>query len=135
MKRSTKKKLSDMELFRSKAAKATDSTMSKTLVKGYSIYDAAKKRYSPPYFFESDADAVRGFCMTAGDPKSLMSKFPDDYAFYFVGDFDFTQGYFTLESQALAPRFITSLREQNDKIQSAHRVTPDRPTANSKEGN
>lgn len=92
-----------------------DSSQSRTLVKGYSIYDSGKKRYSPPYFFDTEADAIRGFIMAAAAPNGMMAKFPQDYSFYFVGDFDFTLGHFTLESQTIGPKYITNLVAELDK--------------------
>lgn len=92
-----------------------DSQASKTLLKGYAIYDEGKKRYSPPYFFETEADAVRGFVMAATQPGSMMSRFPADYTYYFIGDFDFAVGHFTLESQMIGPKFVTSLVAELDK--------------------
>lgn len=111
MKRSLKKALNKNQPIIPLSKPPRDSEASKTLLKGYSVYDSGKKRYSPPYFFETQHEAIRGFILATGKPDSVMAKFAEDYSLYFVGDFDWSLGHFTLESQTIGPKYIISLQE------------------------
>lgn len=54
----------------------------------FSIYDAKAEYYSPPFFYKTNGMAIRAFTELVNDQNSSVSKHPDDYRMFRVGDFD-----------------------------------------------
>lgn len=53
----------------------------------YCVYDIKSKMYFPPFMCENDDVADRRFGDLLVDPQSILSKHPDDYRLFLVGEF------------------------------------------------
>lgn len=62
------------------------------VVNVYSVFDEKAKSFAPPFCMHTDGQATRGFGDACEDPKSLMSKHPQDYSLYKLGSFDDFEG-------------------------------------------
>lgn len=58
----------------------------------YCVFDRKSERYFPPFVVENDAVAERRFADILVDPQSVLSKHPQDYILYGVGEFDESTG-------------------------------------------
>lgn len=58
----------------------------------YSVYDRKTLTYLPPYFSVTDGSAVRMLSGELQDPKSMLSRHPNDYVLFFVGEFNDQDG-------------------------------------------
>jgi len=72
-------------------------------VNAYCILDIKSKIYNSPHFLINDAVAIRQFQIVIMDKESMLSKFPEDYRLYCVGEFDMLSGKIKAET---APREI-----------------------------
>jgi len=61
----------------------------------FSIYDSKAEYFSAPYFYKTNGMAIRAFTELARDANSTISKHPDDYRLFRVGDFDDDTGTLT----------------------------------------
>lgn len=62
--------------------------------KMYSIRDAKGEVFNPPWVALTNGEAERNFTQLVRDPQSQISRFPEDYDLYFVGEFDDSTGKF-----------------------------------------
>jgi len=60
--------------------------------KVFSIRDAKAQMYNQPFFQRTHGEAERNFQQLVKDEKSMISKFPDDYDLYFIGEYDDNAG-------------------------------------------
>lgn len=58
----------------------------------YSIRDIKGKGYSEPFLAHTHGEAERSFSELVKDPKTLVSKYPEDYALYQIGRYDHKTG-------------------------------------------
>jgi len=58
----------------------------------YSILDTKSKIYNNPHFLINDAVAIRQFGLIVNDKESIISKYPEDFRLYRVGEFDLKTG-------------------------------------------
>lgn len=76
------------------------------LVKGiFSIYDVKARTYSSPMLFVHKGEAIRVFSDIVKDPKSTVSKHPEDYKLYYLGVFDVHSGQFSAKEN---PEFMNN---------------------------
>lgn len=68
--------------------------------KAYSVYDDKACYFMPPFYCNTDAEAVRVFGMAVKDPESSLSQIPKDIVLYRIGEFDDNTGLFAPESPA-----------------------------------
>jgi len=54
----------------------------------YSIRDAKAEFFTQPFYKKTHGEAERDFTMLAQDAQSSISKFPEDFDLYYIGDFD-----------------------------------------------
>jgi hypothetical protein len=54
----------------------------------YAIYDKKAKVYKTPFFMRQDAEAVRAFREAIATGDSLVSRHPEDYKLYRIGEWD-----------------------------------------------
>lgn len=62
---------------------------------GFAVRDAAVGAFNAPMYFRSRAEAIRSFSDACLDPKAGFSSHAKDYDFWYVGDFDQSNGQFT----------------------------------------
>jgi len=63
-------------------------------LKVFSVRDSKAGCFNVPFFQKSHGEAERSFSMLLQDDKSMISKYPDDFDLYYVGDFDDQDGVF-----------------------------------------
>ncbi len=61
-------------------------------MKLYSIFDAKANTYCAPFECVSNGVAIRQLMDLVSDAKTTVSKYPEDFSLYFVGDFDADTG-------------------------------------------
>jgi len=54
----------------------------------FSIYDEKSQAYNSPFFQSAVGQALRSFCDLAKDDKTTISRHPEDYSLYHIGEFD-----------------------------------------------
>jgi len=62
------------------------------LLKVYSIRDSKGEKYNQPFYQNTHGEAERNFSRICVDPESLISKYPDDFDLYYIGDWDDQKG-------------------------------------------
>lgn len=61
----------------------------------FSIFDSASGLYAQPSVMASKGVAIRSFTDQVNDTNSIVSKHPEDYCLYYLGDFDDETGKFS----------------------------------------
>lgn len=65
----------------------------------YSIYDSAAKAYATPFFMQNDGLAIRAFQSNVNsNEENNISKYPDQFTLFRVGEYDDENGLITSES-------------------------------------
>lgn len=62
------------------------------VIKMFAVYDSKAKAYSPPVSFTATGLAIRWFTDVVNDPKSSVSRYPEDFSLFEVGMFDDNTG-------------------------------------------
>ena len=78
------------------------------IVKVFSIHDVKASTFGQPFFAVNKGIAVRMFADLVGDKQSMVSKHPDDFKLYLLGDFDDNSGGLSPLAQ---PEFLHSASE------------------------
>lgn len=58
----------------------------------YSMFDRKVGAYGLPFFAQNDDLAVRLICSNMMEEHSMISRFPEDYTLFEVGEFDADEG-------------------------------------------
>lgn len=58
----------------------------------YTIYDVKSQVHHPPFVVFSKNEALRMFTDMANDPKSTISRHPEDYLLFHIADFNQVTG-------------------------------------------
>lgn len=61
----------------------------------YSIYDTATQSFMQPFYMHNDATATRAFSDNVNSNETNISKHPDHYKLYKVGEWDDQKGKIT----------------------------------------
>lgn len=73
-------------------------------LKAFSIRDQKGEIFHTPFFKKTHGEAERDFAQLVKDGQSTISKFPEDFDLYYVGDYDDQTGLFkSLDT----PRHVT----------------------------
>lgn len=64
------------------------------MLNAYSIFDEKAKCFNTPFFAVADGVAIRDFGDLCNDTRSLVSRHPEDYRVYRVGQFNDDSGKF-----------------------------------------
>lgn len=54
----------------------------------FTIRDSKGEFYSPPFYKNTHGEAERDFHTASKDPNTNISKYPEDFDLYCVGEFD-----------------------------------------------
>lgn len=57
-------------------------------LKVYTIRDSKAEVFNTPFFQKSHGEAERSFRELINDEKSMVSKYPEDYDLYYLGQYD-----------------------------------------------
>lgn len=72
----------------------------------YGIRDLKAAAFAPPFFQARDEMAVRAFSDAIGDPSHPMSRHPEDYQLFYLGEFDDGSGIVTPNAEG--PVFLVN---------------------------
>lgn len=61
-------------------------------MKLFSVYDKKAMFFDSPFCVENDVQAARAFEQAVNDPRSTLSKYPADFALYYLGEFEGSTG-------------------------------------------
>lgn len=67
--------------------------------KAYTVKDRTTEAYGPPFFMNSDGEAIRGFtdAINSKDENSNLWKHPEDFDLFAIGEYNDQEGKFTNE--------------------------------------
>lgn len=65
-------------------------------LKMFTVYDDAAQAYLQPFFFSTNALAIRAFADLANDPNHQFCKYASQYHLFELGEFDQSTGAFAL---------------------------------------
>lgn len=65
-------------------------------MKVLTVYDSKAEAYLPPFYMRTTAEAIRAFEATCNDTESNMSRYPEDYTLFEIGDWDDDKGNITM---------------------------------------
>lgn len=60
----------------------------------FALYDKKGMFYMPPFTVENKIQAIRGVEEAVNDSGTVIGRYPDDFALYFLGEFDNKTGKF-----------------------------------------
>lgn len=76
----------------------------------FSVFDSKTKVFSQPNFLVNKGAALRAWMDACNDPQSNISKHPEDFTFFHIGEYDDENGTFenlkTPESLGCAIQFV-----------------------------
>lgn len=61
-------------------------------LKAFSIRDTKAEVFNTPFFLKTHGEAERSFKNLLNDQQSMVSKYPEDYDLYYIGDYDQDSG-------------------------------------------
>lgn len=64
-------------------------------MKMFTVYDEQQKVFAKPMFFHQRGEVVRAVQDEVKNPESMLSKHPNDYRLYYLGEFDNLTGMVT----------------------------------------
>lgn len=62
------------------------------ILKIFSIRDQKSEVYNTPFYQKTHGEAERNFQQLVSDDKSTISKFPEDFDLYYLGEYDDNTG-------------------------------------------
>lgn len=81
------------------------------ILKVYTVYDSKAEAYLQPFFSQSKGVAIRSFQEAVRDEKSNISKYPEDFTLFELGEYDDSNSKFNLhntpQSLGVAVEFLT----------------------------
>lgn len=76
------------------------------ILRVFSIRDLKAAAFAPPFFMARDELAVRAFSDAIQDSSQPMSRHPEDYHLFYLGEYDDESGQLT--SSASGPIFLVT---------------------------
>lgn len=76
------------------------------ILRVYGIRDLKAGAFAPPFFMQRDEMAVRAFSDAIQDPQHAMSRHPEDYHLFYLGEYNDESG--SLVSAANGPVFLVT---------------------------
>lgn len=80
------------------------------ILKAFAIHDQKSKAFHTPFFKHTHGEAERDFKTAVNDTSSssMLSKYPEDFDLYHVGEYDDQTGLFTaLPTPAVVTKAVT----------------------------
>lgn len=62
------------------------------ILKVFTVRDSKSEVFNQPFFQRSHGEAERNFRTLVGDATSNISKYPEDYDLYYLGEYDDLSG-------------------------------------------
>lgn len=89
--------------------KLSDTAPSKKL---YAVYDKSAEAFNDPFCCVTDSQAVRAVESAVTNPSSDISRFPEDFVLYYLGEYVFGNGVI----DSVEPRRIIDARSLLNEI-------------------
>lgn len=67
-------------------------------LKVYSIFDSKVEAFMQPFYCKSKGEAIRSITEAVNDPKTSLSKYPEDFTLFELGSWDDSNCKFGLHS-------------------------------------
>jgi len=64
--------------------------------KMFLIYDSKVEAYLTPHFLRSTGEAIRAFTAACNDPQTQFNKYPSDFTYFEIGEYDDETGLISL---------------------------------------
>lgn len=64
--------------------------------KMYVVYDSKIEAFLTPHFLRSRGEAIRSFTTAANDPQTHLNKYPADFTYFEIGEYDDQTGSITM---------------------------------------
>lgn len=58
----------------------------------FAVFDSKVEAFGMPLFMHNKAEAIRAFIDQVNDQKSLMSKHPEDFTLFHIGEYESSSG-------------------------------------------
>lgn len=68
----------------------------------FAIYDSKADAYNTPFFMNNHLEAERAFRINVNDPSTTISKAPEDFTLFKVGEYDTETGKITGKETPIA---------------------------------
>lgn len=65
------------------------------VLKVFSLYDSKAEAYMQPFFMQGKGQAIRALSDLVADEKSQVSRHPEDFTLFEIGEYDDVRGTFT----------------------------------------
>lgn len=82
-------------------------------LKAFAIRDNKAEYFNTPFFQKSHGEAERSFKQLTNDNQSTVSKYPEDFDLYYVGDYDDNTG--TITALETAQHVIKAIHLKDPK--------------------
>lgn len=69
--------------------------MEKSSHKVFAVYDSKVEAYMNPFCMRSKGEAIRAFTSTVNSGESAISKYPEDFTLFEIGEYDEMTGVLT----------------------------------------
>jgi hypothetical protein len=79
----------------------------------FSIYDEKSEAYNTPFFQNHINQAIRSFSDLSKDPKTTISRHPQDFSLYHIGEYDDVNSSIQSFNE---PKFLARATEFNNTI-------------------
>lgn len=88
-------------------------------MKFYSVLDVKVESYSAPFAAANDAQAFRSFEQAIQDPQTTLSKYPEDFTLWRIGEFAEETGRLIPENPVQIARALDFIMPHTQEIKSA----------------
>lgn len=85
------------------------------ILKVYALTDLKAGNYSTPFFCASNGLAIRMFSDLVRDPKTTLSRHPDDFQLFCLGEFDDNSGELTSKKPEFLSKANDFINAQNQQ--------------------
>lgn len=79
----------------------------------YTIFDSKAEAFNAPFYFQHDAQAIRGFADAVNSPESHIGMHPEDYTLFVIGTYDDETAEIKTESPAALGVGVIFLNKTN----------------------
>lgn len=83
----------------------------------YCVFDEKAEAYLPPFFVQTEGQALRAFTDAVNDPQHNFGKHPHDYTMWFVGTFSDAKAEFSIADRRLVAAGVEVKRSERTYTQ------------------
>lgn len=71
-------------------------------LKIFACFDCKVEAYGNPFYMKTKGEAIRGFVEVVNDGQSQISKYPEDFTLFELGEYDDSNAKFLLHSTPIS---------------------------------